>query len=77
MLYFHDPTLKAWSQIAPPAKLVSIQGGQIVPLLETLKVNRSTKKSGRQPEDAELLTELERAFIEDRRKQMEVYDYAG
>src|SRR3989441_644974 len=76
MLYFLDPTLKAWSEIPPPAKLVSIQGGYIVPLLETLKVNR-TKKPGRQPEDAELLTELERAFIEDRRKEMEVYDYAG
>jgi type IV secretory pathway TraG/TraD family ATPase VirD4 len=55
MLYFLDPMLKAWSEIPPPAKLVSIQGGQIAPLLETLKVNRSTKKSGRQPEDAERL----------------------
>ena len=55
MLYFLDPRLKAWSEIPPPAKLVSIQGGQIVPLVETMKVNRSTKKSGRQPENAELL----------------------
>jgi len=77
MLYFLDPTLKAWSEIPPPAKLVSIQGGSIVPLLETLNVNRSTKKSGGQPEDAELLTEIERAFIEGYREQMEVYDYAG
>ncbi|PYT23687.1 MAG: hypothetical protein DMG57_31200, partial [Acidobacteria bacterium] len=38
MLYFLDPTLKAWSEIPPPAKLVSIQGGSIVPLLDTLKV---------------------------------------
>jgi type IV secretion system protein VirD4 len=76
MLYFLDPTLKAWSEIPPPAKLVSIQGGQIVPLLETLKVNRYTKKSGRQPEDAELLTEAERVFIEWFREQREVYDYA-
>jgi hypothetical protein len=75
MLYFLDPTLKAWSEIPPPAKLVSIQGGQIVPLLETLKVNRSMKGPG-QPENTEVLTELERAFIEDRREQMEVYDYA-
>jgi hypothetical protein len=77
MLYFLDPRLKAWSETPPPAKLVSIQGGQIVPLLETLKVNRSTKKSGRQPENAEPLTECERAFIEDRRKHMEVYDHAA
>ena len=28
MLYFLDPRLKAWSEIPPPAKLVSIQGGQ-------------------------------------------------
>ena len=76
MLYFLDPTLKAWSKIPPPAKLVSIQGGQIVPLLETLKVNRSTKKFGRQPEDAELLTAIEKAFIEVFREQREVYDYA-
>ncbi len=33
MLYFLDPTLKAWSEIPPPAKLVSIQGGSIVALL--------------------------------------------
>jgi hypothetical protein len=77
MLYFLDPTLKAWSEIPPPAKLVSIQGGSIVPLVDTLKVNRSTKKSGRQPEDAELLTEAERVFIEWYREQREVYDYAG
>jgi hypothetical protein len=77
MLYFLDPTLKAWSEIPPPAKLVSIQGGSIVALLETLKVNRSTKGPGRQPENAELLDELERVFIEDCRKEMEVYDYAG
>jgi type IV secretory pathway TraG/TraD family ATPase VirD4 len=77
MLYFLDPTLKAWSEIPPPAKLVSIQGGSIVALLETLKVNRSTKGPGGQPENAELLDELERVFIEDCRKEMEVYDYAG
>src|SRR5207302_641622 len=77
LLYFLDPTLKAWSEIPPPAKLVSIQGGHISPLLETLKVNRSMKGPGRQPENAEVLTEIERAFIEDRREQMEVYDYAG
>jgi len=47
-----------------------------VPLLETLKVNRSTKTPGRQPEDAEPLTEIERAFIERFREQREVYDYA-
>ncbi len=77
MLYFLDPTLKAWSEIPPPAKLVSIQGGSIVPLLETLKINRSTKKPGRQPAEAELLTETERVFIEWLREQREVYDYAG
>ena len=79
MLYFLDPTLKALSEIPAPAKLFSIQGGQVVPLLpplETLKVNRSRKKPGRQPEDAELLTETERMFIEKYRQQMEVYDYA-
>ena len=77
MLYFLDPTLKTWSEIPPPAKLVSIQGGKIAPLLETLKVNRSPKKSGRQLEDAERLTEIERVFIEWYREQREVYDYAG
>jgi len=77
MLYFLDPTLKVWSEIPPPARLVSIQGGSVVPLLDTLKVNRSTTRPGRQPEGAELLTELERAFIERFREQMEVYDYAG
>jgi len=76
MLYFRDPTLKAWSEIPPPTKLVSIQGGNIVPLPVTLKVNRSTKKAKRQPEDAELLTEIETAFIEWYREQREVYDYA-
>jgi hypothetical protein len=75
MLYFLDPTLKAWSEVPPPAKLVSIQGGSIVPLLGTLKVNRPVKGPGQQPKNAEVLTELERAFIEDR-KEMEVYDYA-
>ena len=76
MLYFLDPTLKVWSEIPPPAKLVSIQGGSIVPLLATLTVNRSKNGPGRQPEDAEELTETERSFIERFREQMEVYDYA-
>ena len=48
-----------------------------MPLLDTLKVNRSPKKPGRQPEDAELLTEAERVFIEWFREQQEVCDYAG
>src|SRR5438552_15040641 len=76
MLYFLDPTLKAWSEIPPPAKLVSIQRGSIVPVQDALNVIRSAKKSGPQPQDAEL-TESERAFIEWYREQREVYDYAG
>jgi type IV secretion system protein VirD4 len=77
MLYFSDPTLKAWAEIPPPTELVSIQGGNTVPLPVTVKVNRSTKEAGRQPENAERLTEIERAFIEVFRQQREVYDYAG
>jgi hypothetical protein len=77
MLYFLDPTLKAWSEIPPPTELVSIQGGSIVPLPVTVKVNRSTKEAERQPENAERLTETESAFIEAFRQQREVYDYAG
>src|SRR5215469_11096657 len=64
MLYFLDPKLKAWSEMPAPSHLVSIQGEQIVPLIPALKANPSTKKSCRQPENAELLTETERAFIE-------------
>jgi hypothetical protein len=56
--------------------LLSIQGGQIVPLLPTLKVNRTAKKAIGQPENAELLTDMERVFIERYREQREVYDYA-
>jgi type IV secretion system protein VirD4 len=76
MMYFLDPALKAWSQIPPPAKLVSIQRGSIVPLPETPRVNRSMKRTGQKPDDAEMLTAIERAFIEGYREQMEVYDYA-
>jgi len=77
MLYFLDPRLKTWSEIPPPAKLVSIQGGQIVPLVETMKVNRSTKKSGRQPENTELMEPMERVFIDSYQEQHEVYDHAA
>jgi type IV secretion system protein VirD4 len=76
MLYFRDPTLQAWSEIPPPTKLVSIQGGNIVPLRVTLKVNRSTKNARTQRENSALLTEMERGFIEWFRQQREVYDYA-
>jgi len=48
-----------------------------VPLVETIKVNRSTKKSGRQPENTELLEPMERVFIDSYREQHEVYDHAA
>jgi hypothetical protein len=76
MLYFLDPKLKAWSEMPAPSHLVSIQGEQIVPLIPALKANSSTNKSTPQSEDAEML-QMEKAFIEDRRKHMEVYDYAA
>jgi hypothetical protein len=61
----------------PPAKLVSIQGGQIVPLVETVKVKRPPHLPEELPENTERLAELERVFIENSRKNMEVYDYVG
>lgn len=42
-----------------------------------MKINRSTKKSVGQPENAELLSETERAFIEWYREQQGVYDHAA
>lgn len=76
MLYFLDPRFKTWSEIPPPPNLVSIQGGQVVPLVETLKVKRSAKEPGGPPEATEL-TETERMFIEGYREKQEVYDYVG
>jgi hypothetical protein len=76
MLYFLDPALYAWSKIPPPEKLASIQGGQLVPVPKTLKANRIPKRPAPRPENAEQLTEMERAFIESYRAKMEVYDHA-
>lgn len=77
MLYFLDPRFRSWSEIPPPPSLVSIQGGKIVPLVETLKVKRSTNQPGEQPERTERLAELETVFIENYREKQEVYDYVG
>jgi hypothetical protein len=76
MLYFHDPRLKAWSEIPPPAELVTLSGeGRMKPQARFIG-SQSNSDIVLAPEDAESLSQMEQAFIEGYREQKEIYDYA-
>jgi type IV secretion system protein VirD4 len=76
MLYFLDPRLKAWSEIPPPEKLVTLNVEGRMPPQDRLI--GSPRHSDVVPEvaDTDELSEMEQAFIETYREQKEVYDYA-
>jgi len=76
MLYFLDPRLKAWSEIPPPEKLVTLNVEGRMPPQDRLI--GSPRHGDVVPEvaDTDELSEMEQAFIDRYREQKEVYDYA-
>ena len=76
MLYFLDPRLKAWSEIPPPEKLVTLNVEGRMPPQDRLIGSPSQSDVSPDLADAEELSEMEQAFIERYREQKEVYDYA-
>jgi hypothetical protein len=76
MLYFLDPRLKAWSEIPPPEKLVTLNVEGRIPPQDRLIGSPGHSDVVPEVADTDELSEMEQAFIDRYREQKEVYDYA-